>query len=192
MISSRKQEAQMKRIATVALTLTFGVAAVYAQQTPVQMTFSGDSTPSTIDLKQPNTQTGEEDLAGNGTQGQFTFRLFKASTVAPQPSFTCSGPTKLYFPNTAGGGLFRFQDGSLLTVTLTEGGDCIDFAANEAHCALIFQVTGGTGRFQGASGVLTFTETATPVLLDASNNPVYFAETGQFTGTLSRGGNSKP
>ena len=182
----------MKHTATMALMVTLGVAGVYAQQIPVQMTFSGDGTPSVIDLKQPNTNTGEENVAGDGTQGPFTFRLVKASAASPQPSSTCSGPTKLYFPNMAGAGLFRFQDGSLLKVNLMEGGDCIDFAANEAHCTLTFQVAGGTGRFQDASGVLTLTETATPLLGDASNNPVFFTETGEFTGTISTGGNSKP
>lgn len=181
----------MKYIATMALMVTLGVAGVYAQQFPVYMTFSGDGSPSVIDLKQLNTNTGEENLAGSGTLGLFTFRLIKAASVAPQPSSTCSGPTKFYFPNVAGAGLFRFLDGSLLKVTLTQGGDCIDFAANEAHCTLTFQVTGGTGRFQGVTGVLTFTETATPIISDASTppNPVFFTEAGQFTGTISRGDN---
>ncbi len=47
----------------MALMLTLGVAGVYAQQIPVNMTFSGDGTPSVIDLKQPNTNTSEENLA---------------------------------------------------------------------------------------------------------------------------------
>jgi hypothetical protein len=191
-ISSRKQVGQMKHIATMALALTLGVAGVYAQQIPVNMTFSGDGTPSVIDLKHPNTNTSEENLAGSGTQGLFTFRLVKASTAAPQPSTSCSGPTKVYFQDVAGAGLFRFVDGSLLKVNLTDGGDCIDFAANQAQCTLTFQVTGGTGRFQGATGVLTFTEMAIPILSDASSNPVFFTETGEFTGTISRGGNSRP
>ncbi len=184
----------MKHTAIMALALTFGAAGAYAQQIPVNLTFSGDAGPSVIDLKHPNTTTGEENLTGNGTQGPFTFRLVKASTNAPQPSFTCAGPTKLFFPNVAGAGLFRFNDGSLLTVNLTGGGDCIDFAANQAHCILTFEVTGGTGRFQGASGTLTLTETAAPILVDASNppNPVFFSEVGEFTGTISRGGNARP
>lgn len=181
----------MKRTATMALLVTLGAAGVYAQQFPVHMTFSGDGSPSVIDLKQPNTTTGEENLAGFGTQGQFTFRLIKAGLAAPQPSSTCSGPTKFYFPNVAGGGLFRFLDGSLLKVTLTGGGDCIDFAANEAHCTMTFQVAGGTGRFQGVTGTLTLTETAAPILSDASNppNPVFFTEAGELTGTINRGSN---
>jgi hypothetical protein len=181
----------MKRTATMALMVTLSVAGVYAQQIPVNLTFSGDGGPSVIDLKQPGTSTGEENLTGFGTQGPFTFRLVKASNNSPGPSTTCSGATKLYFPNVAGAGLFRFFDGSLLKVNLTDGGDCIDFAANEAHCTLTFQVAGGTGRFQGATGTLTFTETATPITSDASGNPVFFTEAGEFTGTISRGGNSR-
>ncbi|HEY2014354.1 MAG TPA: hypothetical protein VGH38_12680, partial [Bryobacteraceae bacterium] len=134
----------MKHTATIALILTLGAAGAYAQAIPVNLTFSGDGTPSVIDLKHPHTNTSEENLSGNGTHGPFTFRLIKASTDTPQPSTTCSGPTKFYFPNVAGAGLFRFFDGSLLKVNLTDGGDCIDFAANEAHCTLTFQVTGGT------------------------------------------------
>jgi hypothetical protein len=50
---------------------------------------------------------------------------------------------------------------------------------------LTFQITGGTGRFKDASGVLSFTETVVPVLADALNNPVFFAATGEFKGTVS-------
>ena len=177
----------MKHTATMALMLTLGVAGVYAQQIPVNMTFSGDGTPSVIDLKHPNTITSEENLAGSGTQGPFTFRLVKASTAAPQPSSTCSGPTKVYFQDVAGAGLFRFFDGSLLKVNLTDGGDCIDFAANQAQCTLTFQVTGGTGRFQGATGVLTFTETATPILSDAYEQPrLFYGDRGVYGNDFQR------
>jgi len=48
-----------------------------------------------------------------------------------------------------------------------------------------FQITGGTGRFKDVSGILTLTETVQPVLADASNNPVFFASTGEFKGTVS-------
>jgi hypothetical protein len=85
----------------------------------------------------------------------------------------------------AGGGILRFQDGSLLKVNLTGGGDCIDFVHGVGHCTLTFQIAGGTGRFQGVSGgVLTCTETALPVLLDALGIPVLTTETGDITGTI--------
>ena len=54
----------MKHIATMALMVNLAIASVYAQEYPVKMVFSGDAGPSVIDLKQPNTNTGEENLAG--------------------------------------------------------------------------------------------------------------------------------
>jgi hypothetical protein len=175
----------MKHIATVALMINLGVAGIYAQQNPVNMTFSGTSASSTINLQQPNTSTGEDNFAGNGSLGPFTFRNISASTASPQLSSTCSGPAQLYFLRVAGAGVFHFQDGSLLKVNLTQGADCIDLAAGQANCTMTFQITGGTGRFKGASGILMLTETVLPVLADASNNPVFFASTGELTGTVS-------
>jgi len=175
----------MKHIATMALMLNLGVAGIYAQQRPVKMTFSGTGGPSTINLQHPSTNNSEDNSAGSGTLGAFTFRNVRAIRATPEPSTACSGPTKLYFSSVAGAGVFRFQDGSLLNVKLTEAGDCIDFAVGEAHCTMTFQITGGTGRFKDASGILTLTEAVLPVLADASNNPVFFAAAGEFTGTVS-------
>ena len=75
-----------------------------------------------------------------------------------------------------------------MEVNLTQGGggDCIDLVPPvEGHCTLTLQIMGGTGRFKQASGVLTYTETAVPVLADASDNPIFFTETGAITGTVS-------
>ena len=173
----------MKRIATVVVMLHLGVAAVYAQEKPVKMTFSRTSAPSTVNLLQPDTSNDEDNFAGTGTLGSFTVRNVRAIANSPSSSSTCSG---LFVQELAGGGVFRFQDGSLLSVNLTQGGDCINFApVPEAHCTVTFQITGGTGRFKNARGTLTFTETVLPVLADASNNPVFFAATGEYTGTVS-------
>ena len=178
-----KHIAHMKQIATVALMLNLGVAGVYAQQRPVNMRFSGTAAPSTINLQQPGTSTVEENVAGNGTLGPFTFRNVSAASGSPQPSSTCSGPTKLYFPTVAGGGVFRFQNGSLLTVSITEGALCIDFAAGVAHHTVTYKITGGTGRFNGASGALKLTATFLPVVFSGPN-VVLAADTGTFEGTV--------
>jgi hypothetical protein len=175
----------MKHIATVALMLNLGVASVYAHEKPMKMTFSGTAGRSAVDLQQPNTTTGEDNFAGDGPLGAFTFRDVNAEATSPQPSSTCSGPSQINFVRVAGAGVFRFQDGSLLKVSLTQGADCIDLAAQQAHCTVTFQITGGTGRFQNAAGTLTLTETVVPVLADAFSNPVFFASTGEFTGTVS-------
>jgi hypothetical protein len=175
----------MKHITTMALMLQLGVTGIYAHEKPVRMTFSGTSATSATNLQQPGTSNDEDTFAGDGTLGQFTLHMVRAVATSPQPSGTCPSPTQLYFTEPAGAGVFRFQDGSLLKVNLTQGFDCIDFAALEAHCTITFQITGGTGRFKDASGILTFTETVKPVLADALNNPVFFAATGEFTGTVT-------
>ena len=167
----------MKHITTVALMLNLGVAGVYAQERPVKMTFSGTMGGTTVKL-QPDTANDELALAGDGTLGPFTFREIHADNTSPQPSSTCSaGP---YFPTVAGGGVFRFQDGSLLTVAVTEGAICIDLSAQEGHLTVTYRITGGTGRFKGASGTLMLTTTLIPVL-----SPGLLASTGQLEGTIS-------
>jgi hypothetical protein len=181
----------MKHIATMALIFNLGAAGLYAQDKPVKMTFSGTEGRSAIDLQYPDPQsgainTGEFDFGGNGTLGSFTFRNIEANSDLrfPQASSACPA-NQAYFPTLAGAGVFRFRDGSLLKVKLTEGHDCIDFVALEAHCTRIFEVTGGTGRFKDASGALTLTETVLPVMADAAGNPAFFAATGKFRGTVS-------
>ncbi|HKI13342.1 MAG TPA: hypothetical protein VKA02_14590 [Candidatus Acidoferrum sp.] len=177
----------IKHFATAAVMLSFGVAAVYAQPGQVNITLSGTAAASTISLR-PNAPTAEYLLAGNGALGQFDLRAVSVSIPAPQPPSTCSGPNKVYGSAVAGGGVFRFADGSLLNVYLTGGGDCVDFSAGQALCTRILQITGGTGRFRNASGgTVTLTMTVVPVLGDASNNPVFFAVTGTVTGTVPGG-----
>lgn len=175
----------MKHFASMTLMLTFGVATVYAHEKPVRMTFSGTSENSATNLQEPNTSNDEDNFAGNGTLGSFTIRNLRAVSNSPSSSSTCSGSNYLYLEEPAGGGVFRFSDGSLLYLNLTQGSDCIDLLTNTAHCTVIFKITGGTGRFKDASGVLTMTETVNTVLSDALNNPVFFAAIGEFTGTVS-------
>jgi len=187
----------MKQLTMVALMLNLGVASLYAQhrpvKRPVKMTFSGSMVATTLDL-QPNSVTDEEHLAGNGTLGPFTLRKLRTDGLSPRPSSTCSGPDHLNLPVLAGAGVFRFQDGSLLTVVITGGDLCIDFTALVGLLTETYQITGGTGRFNGASAscrvtgrdcTLKSTATLMPVLSDASGMVKFLTTTGQFEGTPS-------
>ena len=122
-----------------AAALTLGVPAVYAQES-VKMTFSGTSANSAVNLQQPNASNDEDNFAGTGTLGSFMYRNVRAISNIPGSSSTCSGTSELYFPDPAGTGVFRFEDGSLLNVQLVVGGDCIDLSSNVAHCTLTLQV----------------------------------------------------
>ena len=172
----------MKNMTMVALMLNLGVAGVYAQEIPVKMRFSGTNVATTINL-QPNTVTDEHHSAGNGTFGAFTFRELHADVApAPQPPSGCSGPN---FAVVAGAGVFQFQDGSLLTVTVKDGSGCINPAAGNAALTVNYQITGGTGRFEGASGALTLTATLRAVLFNAANAATFVTLTGEIEGTVS-------
>jgi hypothetical protein len=172
----------MRPIATMALMFNLGVAGVYAQERPVKMTFSGTNVATMINL-QANTVTDEQHSAGNGTFGSFTFRELHADlSPAPQPPSGCSGPN---FAVVAGAGVFRFQDGSLLNVTVKDGSGCVSLAAGNAALIINYQITGGTGRFEGASGALTLTASLMAVLRNAANAPALLTLTGEIEGTVS-------
>ena len=182
MISARKIQASMNYLATVALTLNLGVASVYAQERPVKMTFSGTNVATSINL-QANTVTDEQHSAGNGTFGAFPFRELHADLAPPpQPPSDCSGPS---FAVVAGAGVFQFQDGNLLMVKVTEGSGCVNLAAGNAVITVKYEITGGTGRFEGASGTLNYRATMTAVLRNASNSPALLTLNGEIQGTVA-------
>ena len=166
----------------VLATLTQAVRAV-EHEGHVKMAFSGSMAPTAIEV-QPNTITDEELLAGNGTLGPFTFRKLRTDETSPQSFGVCGSGFGPSIRVSAGGGVFRFEDGSLLTVTVTEGVLCIDVDHFVGHLTETYQVTGGTGRLAGASGILESTGTLNPVLFSASNAAVLLTNTGQLKGTV--------
>lgn len=175
----------MKYIASAVLLLILGVTVVSADQTTVKMKFSGTAANSVVNLQQPNSSMDEDNFAGKGTLGSFTVRNIRSLPNSPTPSSTCSDSNLLHFTESTGGSVVRFQDGSLLYLSLTQGSDCINLTTGGGNCILTFRVTGGTGRFENASGSLTMTEKFVAVLSDVYANPVLFAATGEFTGTVS-------
>jgi hypothetical protein len=169
-----------RTLVLVALMLNLGVAGAYAQQKHVKMTFSGTNLATAINLR-ANTVTDETHLAGRGSLGRFTFRELHADGAAAQPPAGCVGPN---FAVLAGAGVFRFQDGSLLVVTVMDGSACINLAAGNAAITVNYQISGGTGRFTGASGNLKMTATLAVVLRNASNAPALLTNTGKFEGLI--------
>jgi hypothetical protein len=178
----------MKRLSILALTLTFGAASIHAEQQQVRMTFSGSVTALAppINLVSGGNGTVEEtSFAGTGSLGPFTSHGVSANTAMPT-GFGCAGPNSILFAFVAGAGVYRFQDGSLLTTKLKSATVCVNLTAGSANDTIIEDITGGTGRFRNASGTLTTTTTGDPpVLFDATGQPVFFAvPDGQITGTI--------
>jgi hypothetical protein len=142
--------------------------------------------PTTINLGE-NTITDDEDLAGDGSLGAFTYHGLRADVLSPQlPEFPLTCGTPNFFPVTnTGAGVFRFDDGSLLIVHITGGGICIDLSAGVAALTETYEITRGTGRFRHASGTLTLTVTVVPVLFNADGGPQMLTMTGKFEGTVT-------
>jgi hypothetical protein len=86
----------------------------------------------------------------------------------------------------AGGGAFRFEEGSLLLVRVKEGSLCIDLAAEMGKLRETYEITGGTGRFRGAKGTLTLTSTILPVVFNSSGTAVFLTSSAEIEGTISR------
>ena len=177
----------MKRMAMAALLAHLAVSNVFAENrsTDIRMTAAGTMTATTINLGD-NTITDDEDLAGDGTLGVFTFHGLRADGLAPQvpvPPNTCATP--LFFPVTNGAGVFRFDDGSLLVVNITGGGICIDLAAGMAQLTETYEIARGTGRFKRAAGTLQLAVTVRPVLFNAEGGAQMLTMAGKFEGTVS-------
>jgi hypothetical protein len=173
----------MKHMITVALVLNLGVTGIYAQQRPLKMTLSGSKLATMIDLG-ANTRTDEVHLAGDGTLGVFTFRGLRTDETIPQSFGTCGDGSGPILRVVAGGGAFRFQDGSLLTVTMTGGALCVDLEHLVGHVLETYQITGGTGRFEGAKGSFVLTSILNALVYDKSNSAVFLTITGESAGTI--------
>jgi hypothetical protein len=178
----------MKSRWILGLVLTLGGASLQAQQLPVRMTFTGSAIylPPQISLG-PNTgQAADLSEAGDGSLGPFTLREVSATGAMPAGP-GCSGPNSLAFSFVAGAGVYRFNDGSLLTYKIKDGSSCVDFTAASANTTVTQQITGGTGRFKNATGTLTLTTLGSyPLLFDASGQQpalVVFPN-GEVTGTI--------
>ena len=193
----------MSQLPAVALMLNLGIASLSAQQPAeehsragrVRMRFSGSTLATTLAIA-PNTLNHESLVAGHSSLGPFTYRGLWADDPSSQTSDSCGNGFGANFRVVAGGGVFRFEDGSLLTVQLTQGIACIDIA-DPAHPVgrqfETYQITGGTGRFKDAAescGVtaadclLQLTATRRVVLRDSSGAVKFVTFTGEIQGTV--------
>ncbi len=197
----------MRHLTTAALILYLGVASPYAQQfgeehatgRRVRMRFSGSIISSALSLS-PGTLNHEEHLEGNSTFGPFTYRGLWADDPATRIDGTCGSGFGPNIKLAIGGGVFRFWDGSLLTVNLTGGVLCIDLsdpARPVGGLTEIFRITGGTGRFDGIAAscgmtagdcTLELTATRGVVLRDSANAVKFMTSVGEIEGTVPRFG----
>jgi hypothetical protein len=181
------KEKTMKHLSTLALVLTLGAAGIQARNIHVQMTFSGTQSQlvAQVSLAPGTGPTGEAMIAGDGSLGPFTDHEVGAGTAAPT-SFGCAGPNSAAFATVVAAGIFRFQDGSLLTYKTTAGTQCIDFTKGTGTIVFTYGITGGTGIFKNATGTLQVRGSGYPTLFDATGHLIALGviTDGKITGTI--------
>ena len=113
----------MKHVTTLVLVLMCS-ASIQAREYPVHMTYSGSATYPTVSAPPLSLVTGgngpltDLTVEGNGSLGPFTLHEVAATTANPT-GFGCAAPdNSAAFTFVKAGGIFRFQDGSLLTYEL--------------------------------------------------------------------------
>ena len=183
----------MRHLTTVALMLYLGMASLYAQQHAEEHSRVMGSR-STMPPP-PNTLNHESHVTGDSPLGPFTYRGLWADDPGSRSLGSCGSGFGPNFRIVAGGGVFRFEDGSLLTVRQTEGTLCVDIA-DPSHTVgrqfVTYQITGGTGRFKHAAAscdvtagdcTLQLTAALEVVLFDSSGAAKFLTFTGEFQGT---------
>lgn len=79
----------------------------------------------------------------------------------------------------------RYSNGDLLFSKLVDGSFCLDPAAGKANVTVNAEITGGTGRFEGATGSYTIEYEVTALLPDPTGGIGHGAFTGTATGSVS-------
>ncbi len=124
--------------------------------------------------------------------GDFAYRGVWADDPTSQTAGSCGSGFGPNFRIVAGGGVFRFEDGSLLAIQLTEGTLCVDVSNPTRPVGRQFEtyrITGGTGRFENAAAqcgataegcTLRLIATRGLVLRDSAGAATLFTYTGEF------------
>jgi hypothetical protein len=78
----------------------------------------------------------------------------------------------------------RYSNGDLLFSRLVDGSFCLDPASGKAQVTVNAEISGGTGRFEGATGSYVIDYEATALLPDPTGGIGHGAFVGMVTGTV--------
>jgi hypothetical protein len=188
-ISNRKHGVLSAICAILVSTAVLSSAA--AQAEPFRRTASGWLNQTAVDINDNGIPLNSATTIGKGTFGRST-----ANTVGETGSFAnefCefSPPAVIVIrlPIISRSTIIRFANGDLLFATLATDGPtsslCIDVNSRERTVEMHMVVSGGTGKFSGATGELLVTGTSTSVATEAGF-PVHVAVTQVTTGNIHR------
>ena len=163
----------------MALTMVQGVNAGEFQQT-----VSGAFVPSNFDTNEDGNPGVLYSAGARGTFGKSTFEGLLEATLLPAP-VNC-GPDQEERQIIVFSIVQRFNNGDLLFSSLADGGgiSCAS-PGQRAPFAVRADITGGTGRFEGATGSYEFVASTALLLRDIDgSNVLQAARFGEITGTI--------
>lgn len=176
--------------ATLALSLLWMSNQAEAKEKKFKGTFSGSYISTEVDTDGNGEKGSVVTLRGTSTLGSFSEQAVVESNFTGGTDTTCpSGNPGREYSMAPGTGHFvnRFDNGDLLWGEIPSETFCYDAVTTMYSFIGQFVVTGGTGKYQGATGSGTFNGTAKHLFLyPADTTGRYFGEeTGTFDGTVT-------
>lgn len=156
--------------------LVFAAAGgIRAEEVEVNWTYSGSQIDTRVDVNFDGTTANEVHVWAKGAPGKASINgMFEIVVLGPTDEcpYPLAGTQFLYSTYVA-----RFENGDLLFARATTAdGGCIDPVTGTSTAVLHYNVVGGTGKYQGATG--SYDDTATFIFLFQGTdplNPVPFA-----------------
>ncbi len=166
----------MRSIIQATVVATFGtlllVATADAENVHVRLRFAGAVTQTQVDTNGDGVTANTHHFRAKGHTGRAVI-IGQSETAPAVPGFLlgCPPEFELAFAFIGGGAnVFTFNDLSTLRTVISDGVFCFDLDTNTAEVTNTQFVVGGSGRFEGANGLLsfeshvsTFSPTMTPV-----------------------------
>ena len=175
-------------IVMISLLVTFGLTTTSAQaeeQLSFRATFGGTIVKTQFDTNSDGAPANLNILEGNSNLGQFGLQVLDESVLAG-PETCPNGHPGFSVTLVTGSSVFRFRrTGDLLFVRPTSQTTCFDPSTGVSFFRdAIGQVTGGTGQFANATGIIEGEGTAQVLLADQAGH-AFGAQYGTITGTIS-------
>ena len=165
-----------------ALALVLGVA--QAQVQPVQYSYSGTSVPTAIDSNGDGILAGEVLASANGTGGKLTFRALEELGAPIGPTARCPAPL-VEFPHRTAVSTATTEDGSMYFERLVAGHLCVNTSTGAFSFEITYEIFGGTGRFEGATGSIA-TKGTGRIIFAVPGKALYSVLAGTSTGSIAK------
>jgi len=147
--------------------------------------FSGAAIQAQTDINGDGDNSTSATAAFEGRSSFGVVTTTGASEFLVWDGMSFCGSTAVTVNYAAASAVMRFDSGDLLYLKLIAGSACYDYVNHSFTFSYDSSVTGGTGSFAGATGVVTTTGKGQNLLFDANDRGVLTAVRGTFKGDVA-------